>query len=132
MLHQKSLRALFHAPYKILLVWPLSLYPIQQDVGDYEAAFSDEEEGAQGGEQCSVELGSAYNVTDSSAEETFKTTEIVEDFNNASNDKKTREHSSESTSGDSGSESSRPLSPGPVSTQYYYFYQGTLNSLLVK
>lgn len=94
-----------------------------QDVGDYEAAFSDEEEEAQGGEQGSVELGSAYNVTDSSAEETFKTTEIVEDFNDATNDKKTREHSSESTSGDSGSESSRPLSPGPVSTQYYYFYQ---------
>ena len=36
------------------------------------------------------------------------------------------QRSSESLSGDSGSESSRPLSPGPESTHYYYFYQGTI------
>lgn len=37
------------------------------------------------------------------------------------------ERTSESASGDSGSESSRPLSPGLASTQYYYFYQGRVN-----
>lgn len=88
-------------------------------MGDYEAAFSDEEEEAEVREQSLTENASACDVTASSVEETYNTTETVEDSYN-----KKQEDTSESTSGDSGSESSRPLSPGPVSTQYYYFYQG--------
>lgn len=37
------------------------------------------------------------------------------------------ERTSESASGDSGSESSRPLSPSPAENHYYYFYQGTVH-----
>lgn len=96
-------------------------------MGDYEAAFSDEEEEAEGREQGSSETASVCDVaTASSVEETCNTTETVEDSLSSTFDKKEEEHTSESTSGDSGSESSRPLSPGPTSTQYYYFYQGTL------
>ena len=101
-------------------------------MGDYEAAFSDddeEEEGADGGEQVSTAFTSACGVTGSSVEETCKTTEMEEDFPGSTNDNKAQEYTSESTSGDSGSDSSRPLSPGPVSMQYYYFYQGTLKLL---
>lgn len=87
-------------------------------MGEYEAAFSDEEETV-GREQGSKETASACDVTASSVEETCNTTETYDTC-----DKKEQEQTSESTSGDSGSESSRPLSPGPVSTQYYYFYQG--------
>lgn len=88
-------------------------------MGDYEAAFSDEEGEAEVREEPSTETASVCDVTASSVEETYNTTETVEDSYT-----KKQEHGSESTYGDSGSESSRPLSPGPVSTQYYYFYQG--------
>ncbi len=90
-------------------------------MGDYEAAFSDDEEEAESKEQGSKETASVCDVVASSMEKTCDTTETYDTY-----DKKEQEQTSESTSGDSGSESSRPLSPGPVSTQYYYFYQGII------
>lgn len=67
---------------------------------------------------------SNFDVIDSLSKETCETTEVVEDFDNVTYLRRARQHSSESTSGDSSSESSRPLSPGAVTTQHYYFYQG--------
>lgn len=90
-----------------------------QDVGEYEAAFSDEEDGVAQGE----EQESDVDVIDSLSKETCKTTEVVEDIDEVASPRRAREHSSESTSGESSSESSRPLSPGAVTTQHYYFYQ---------
>ena len=69
---------------------------------------------------------SACDIAASSAGEACDTAEVVEDPHGYPDDKKEQRHTSESTSGDSDSESPRPLSPGHVSTQYYYFYQGTL------
>lgn len=90
-----------------------------QDVGEYEAAFSDEEDGTVEGEK----QKSNFDVIDSLSKETCETTEVVEDFDNVTYLRRARQHSNESTSGDSSSESSRPLSPGAVTTQHYYFYQ---------
>lgn len=86
-----------------------------QGVGDYEAAFSDDEEGAKGEEQGSAGFASACAIPTAALEDTGE----AEDDSPGSN-----QRTSESSAGDSGSESaSRPLSPPLVSTQYYYFYQ---------
>lgn len=90
-----------------------------QDVGEYEAAFSDEEDGVAQGE----EQESDVDVMESLSKEPCKTTEVVEDINEVTYPGRAQEHSSGSTSGESSSESSRPLSPGAVTTQHYYFYQ---------
>lgn len=86
-------------------------------MGDYEAAFSDEE----GEDPAYKEFASACECN---AEDTVR---VVEEDSQGSN-----QRSSESSTGDSGSESaSRPLSPPPTSTQYYYFYQGKMNISLL-
>ena len=84
---------------------------------DYEAAFSDDEE-VEGKGQSLTDDASAYDIAASA--------EVVEDPHGSPDDKKEQRHTSESTSEDSDSELPRPLSPGHVSAQYYYFYQGTL------
>ena len=89
---------------------------------DYEAAFSDEE----GEGQSLTDDASACDIAASSVEEACNTAEVVGDPHVSPDDKMEQRHISESTSGDSDSESPRPLSPGHVSAQYYYFYQGTL------
>lgn len=92
-------------------------------MGDYEAAFSDEE-GAEGEGPCHKEFALACESNASVSEDTA---EVLEEDSQASN-----QRSSESSTGDSGSESaSRPLSPPPTSTQYYYFYQGKMNMSLL-
>ena len=48
----------------------------------------------------------------------------VDGFCGGCNSESTQEGTSENNSGDSSSESSRPLSPLPLPAQYYYFYQG--------
>ena len=89
---------------------------------DYEAAFSDEE----GEGQSLTDEASACDIAASSVEEACNTAEVMRDPHVSPDDKMEQRHTSESTSGDSDSESPRPLSPGHVSAQYYFFYQGTL------
>ena len=92
-------------------------------MGDYEAAFSDDEEGAKGEEQGSAGFASACAIPTAALEDTGE----AEDDSPGS-----YQRTSESSAGDSGSESaSRPLSPPLVSTQYYYFYQGKLKMCLL-
>lgn len=93
---------------------------------DYEAAFSDEEEEVEDKGQSLTENASACDAAASSVGEACNTAEVVEAPHGSPDDEKEQRHTSESTSGDSDSESPRPLSPGHVSAQYYYFYQGTL------
>lgn len=78
---------------------------------DYEAAFSDEDEEAGGKGQSLTDDASTCDIAASSVEETCNTAEVL---------------------GDPDSESPRPLSPGHVSAQYYYFYQGTLQRFSLK
>ena len=93
---------------------------------DYEAAFSDEDEDVEGKGQSLTDDASACDIAASSVGEACDTAEVVEDHHGSPDDEKEQRHTSESTSGDSDSESPRPLSPGHVSAQYYYFYQGAL------
>ena len=93
---------------------------------DYEAAFSDEDEEVEGKGQSLTDDASACDIAASSVGEACDTAKVVEDPHGSPDDKKEQRHNSESTSGDSDSELPRPLSPGHVSAQYYYFYQGTL------
>ena len=89
-------------------------------MGDYEAAFSDEE-GVEGEDPAYKDFALACESNNASVSEV--TAEVLEEDSQGSN-----QRSSESSTGDSGSESaSRPLSPPPTSTQYYYFYQGKMN-----
>lgn len=99
---------------------------------DYEAAFSDEDEEAGGKGQSLTDDASTCDIAASSVEETCNTAEMLEDPHGSPDDKKEERLTSESTSGDSDSESPRPLSPGHVSAQYYYFYQGTLQRFSLK
>ena len=93
---------------------------------DYEAAFSDEDEKAEGkGQSLTDDASACDTATTLSVEEACNTAKVLEDPHGSPDDKKEQRHTSESTSGDSDSESPRPLSPGHVSAQYYYFYQGT-------
>lgn len=86
-----------------------------EGVGDYEAAFSDEE-GAEGEDPAYKDFALACESNASVSEDTAV---VMEEDSQGCN-----QHSSESSTGDSGSESaSKPLSPPPTSTQYYYFYQ---------
>lgn len=86
-----------------------------QGVGEYEAAFSDDEGDAEGEDDeeggCTASA-SACDVPSPAVEDTS-----TEDSQMSS------ERTSESASGDSGSESSRPLSPSPAENHFYYFYQ---------
>ena len=89
-------------------------------MGDYEAAFSDEE-GVEGEDPAYKDFALACESNNASVSEV--TAEVLEEDSQGSN-----QRSSESSTGDSGSESaSRPLSPPLTSTQYYYFYQGKMN-----
>lgn len=94
-----------------------------QGVDDYEAAFSDEDEEVEGKGQSLTDDASACDIAASLVGEASDTAEVVEDPHGSPDDKKEQRHTSESTSGDSDSELPRPLSPGHVSAQYYYFYQ---------
>ena len=98
---------------------------------DYEAAFSDEDDEAEGKGQSLTGDVLSCDIAASSVEEACNTVEAVEDPHGSPDDKKEQRHTSESTSGDSDSESPRPLSPGHVSAQYYYFYQGTRQRLFI-
>ena len=92
-------------------------------MGDYEAAFSDEES-VEGENPAYKEFALAC---ESNASVSVDTVKVLEEDSQGSN-----QRSSESSTGDSGSESaSRPLSPPPTSTQYYYFYQGKMNISLL-
>lgn len=94
-----------------------------QGVGDYEAAFSDEE-GAEGEDPAYKDFALACESNASVSEDTAA---VMEEDSQGCN-----QRSSESSTGDSGCESaSRPLSPPPTSTQYYYFYQGKMNISLL-
>lgn len=94
-------------------------------MGDYEAAFSDEDEEGEDEGGSSTDDPSVCDIATPSVEEACNTAEVVKDPNGSPDGKKEQRHASESTSGDSDSESPRPLSPGHSSAQYYYFYQGT-------
>jgi len=94
-------------------------------VDDYEAAFSDEDEEAEGKGQSLIDGALSSDIAASLVEETYNSAEVGKGPHGFPDDKNAQRHTSESTSGDSDSESPRPLSPGHVSAQYYYFYQGT-------
>lgn len=94
-------------------------------MGDYEPAFSDEDEEGEDEGGSSTDDPSVCDIATPSVEEACNTAEVVKDTNGSPDGKKEQRHASESTSGDSDLESPRPLSPGHSSAQYYYFYQGT-------
>lgn len=80
-----------------------------QDVGEYAPAFSDDE--GHFDSEVQEPDKSTYQLPMQATEEPSERTEF-------------HEHAWESVSGFSSCEPARPMSPGPASTQYYYFYQG--------
>lgn len=87
-----------------------------QDVGEYTPAFSDDEDHFES--EVQEPDKSTYQLPMQATEEPSERTELPEKTHGF------HEHAWESVSGDSSCEPARPISPGPASTQYYYFYQG--------
>ncbi|XP_067032639.1 E3 ubiquitin-protein ligase RNF10-like [Acropora muricata] len=85
-----------------------------QDVGEYAPAFSDDEDHFD--REVQEPDKSTYQLP-KATEEPYESTELPEKTHGF------HEHAWESVSGDSSCEPARPISPGPASTQYYYFYQ---------
>lgn len=86
-----------------------------QDVGEYAPAFSDDEDHFDRDIQ---EPDKSTSQLPKATEEPYESPELPEKTHGF------HEHAWESVSGDSSCEPARPISPGPASTQYYYFYQG--------